>query len=212
MKFDAATLNNVITTVDELRAILRPPRQFVVDKCIDHIDEHCRAFIERSPFALLGTADGTGSQDISPKGDPAGFVQILDERTLAIPDRPGNHRADTLVNIIENPRIGMLFLVPGVEATLRVNGDARVVADQDLLDSMAVRDRSPKLAIVVDVKEAFLHCTKCVVRSNLWTGADDVEPGIPSLSEVMVAQIDGLDMTVEEFDVLVERDTTENLY
>ena len=142
--------------------------ELAVQKQISALDHHCRAFISRSPFLLVGTANGTGVCDVSPKGDPAGFVQVLDDNTLVIPDRPGNRRADTLVNILENPQVGLLFLIPGVEDTLRVNGRAHIVQDEELLERTAVKGRKPLLVIVVDVQEAFLHCAKAFKRSLLW--------------------------------------------
>ena len=135
---------------------------------MSELDEHCRAFIERAPFVLIASTDGTGRIDVSPKGDPAGFVRVLDDRTLAIPDRPGNKRADTLVNVLQYPHVGLIFLIPGTKTTLRVRGRARIVRDEPLLESMAVGGKSPQLALVVDVSEALFHCSKCIIRSKLW--------------------------------------------
>ena len=205
-----------ITTEDELRAILRPPRDIVANKAIDHIDEHCLTFIERSPFVVIASSDGAGHFDLSPKGDPPGFVQMLDKHTLAIPERPGNHRADTFTNLLQDPAVGLIFLVPGVKTTLRVSGRARIVADAKLLETMAVeeaRGRSvPKLALVVDVEEAMLHCAKCIIRSGLWDHqhADDVPP-VADLAEAMVEQ-GQLDLTVDELREIITTDEQKNLY
>ncbi len=158
----------VIESQDDLRAVVGTPHAMAVDKAISEIDEHCSAFIARSPFMLLATSAATGRCDVSPKGDAPGFVRVLDNHTLAIPDRPGNRRADSFSNIVENGHAGLLFMVPGTDETLRVEGDARIVADPDLLESMAVNGHAPKLAVVVDVKSAFLHCAKCILRSDLW--------------------------------------------
>ncbi len=202
-----------ITTENELRAVLRPPIKVVAEKAIDHIDEHCRSFIERSPFVLVASSDGRGHFDVSPKGDPAGFVQIMDERTLAIPERPGNHRADTFTNVLKHPHVGLIFLVPGVKTTLRVAGGATIVADADLLDSMAIDGKVPKLALVVEVEEAMLHCSKCVIRSKLWDSEEVAtnQASVSSLADAMVDMVD-VEITAEEMNRLIVNDEVNNLY
>jgi len=135
------------------------------NKVIDHIDDHCRAWIERSPFAVISTVDRDGHMDVSPKGDPPGFVRVLDEKTLAIPDRPGNLRADSFQNILDNPRIGLMFIIPRRGEVVRVSGSAQIVRDPPLLQSMAVDGRTPILATLVRVEEAFYHCAKAMIRS-----------------------------------------------
>lgn len=204
---------STITTEDELRAVLRPPHRIVADKTIDHIDEHCRSFIERSPFILIASSDGNGHFDVSPKGDPAGFVRILDDRTLAVPERPGNHRADTFTNVLQHPHVGLIFLVPGVKTTLRVAGQARIVADSELCESMAINGKAPKLALVIDVEEAMLHCAKCVVRSKLWNSAD-AEVNRASVSSLADAMVDmgNLEITTEEMNQIIVNDEQKNLY
>lgn len=170
----ATEFHDTITTLDGLRdVILAPDGRF--DKEIDHIDEHARAFIARSTFALIATSNAAGRCDVSPKGDKPGFVQMLDEKTLVIPDRPGNARADSLRNIIENPHIGMLMIIPGAEWTLRVNGRASIVRDADVLARCEAGGKRPALAIAVHVEEVFLHCPKCFIRSKLW----DAEEWMP---------------------------------
>ena len=141
----------LIKTEEALRGQFSDTHEIALKKCLDHIDEHARAFIERSPFVCIGTQSDTGSADVSPRGDPIGFVQILDERTLLIPDRPGNNRLDTLSNIISNPQVGLLFLVPGFDETMRINGTAELTQDPALLSLMAVYGRNPLLAIAVHV-------------------------------------------------------------
>jgi PPOX class probable FMN-dependent enzyme len=163
-----ATFRDTITTAEQLREVMPPPGAGAIAKQIDMIDPHMRDFIARSSFALLATSNAAGQCDVSPKGDAPGFVQVLDERTLIIPDRPGNQRADTLQNIIENPHMGMLMIIPGVEWTLRVNGRATIVRDADVLERSAVNGKQPALAIALHVEEAFLHCPKCFIRSKLW--------------------------------------------
>jgi PPOX class probable FMN-dependent enzyme len=163
-----AAFSNPITSLEQLREIIAPPNDLAVRKQISALDEHCRAFIERSPFLFLATSGARGDCDVSPKGDAPGFVQVIDDTTLAIPDRPGNNRLDSLTNILENPHAGVLFLIPGADWTLRVNGRATIVRDAHILERCAVGGKQPALAIAVEVEEAFLHCPKCVLRSNLW--------------------------------------------
>ena len=202
----------VITSESELREVIGHPNQRVLDKVIDHLDAHCRAFISRSPFLLIASTDGAGQVDVSPKGDPPGFVQVLDERTLAIPDRPGNRRLDTFRNVLRNPAIGLIFLIPGKRETLRVNGSALLVRDPDLLEGMAVNGRPAQLALVVRVEEAFFHCAKCMIRSRLWQ--PDAWPdlgGLASHAEVLVAHA-RLTQPVAEIQEVIERDARERLY
>lgn len=204
--------NDVVRTRQELREVIGEPSDVVTRKTLPHLDRHCLSFIGRSPFLLLATADEEGNVDVSPKGDPPGFVRVLDEHTLAVPDRLGNRRADSMENLLQNPKIGLIFLVPGKTETLRVSGEALIVRDQDLLDSMAVKDRSPQLAIVVRVREAFFHCSKCMIRSSLWKpdAWPDLE-GLPTLAETMV-DAGKLELSEEEMHERVLRDERERLY
>ncbi len=160
--------SQVVTSVGEVEAILGEQYENQVEKVIDHIDEHCRAWIERSPFVVLSSASAAGAMDVSPKGDPAGFVRVLDPKTLAVPDRPGNHRGDTFRNVLENPRVGLMFVVPNRREVVRVSGTAQIVKDEPLLRSMAVRDKVPCLALLVRVEEAMFHCGKSMIRSHMW--------------------------------------------
>jgi PPOX class probable FMN-dependent enzyme len=157
-----------ITNAAEVRAILGPPMGNQERKVIDRIDEHCRAWIARTPFIVISSINSAMAMDVSPKGDLPGFVKILDAHTLAIPDRPGNHRGDTLLNVLENPSVGIVFMVPRRREVVRVNGTAFLARDPDLLAELAVEGRPPGLAIVVGVREAFFHCGKSVIRSGLW--------------------------------------------
>ena len=159
---------HTVTTVDELREFVAPPREAALRKQIDALDEHCRDFIARSPFLFMATASAAGDCDVSPKGDAPGFVKVLDEHTLVIPDRRGNQRLDSMRNIIENPHVGLLFIIPGVEWTLRINGRAQIVRDDDVRETLAAQGVVPELAIAVHVEEAFLHCPKCMLRAKLW--------------------------------------------
>jgi hypothetical protein len=160
--------NETIETEEALAALLGEPTALVRAKVSDRLNALTRQFIERAPFVLLATADDEGRCDVSPRGDPAGFVRILDDATLLIPERPGNRLADSLRNIVRNPRVGLLFIVPGVGETLRVNGRATLVTDRALLQPCAVEGKTPRLGIVVDVESAFTHCSKAFLRSQLW--------------------------------------------
>jgi uncharacterized protein len=157
-----------ITNAADVRQILGTPFPNQVNKIIDHIDPHCRAWIERTPFIVISSMGASGEMDVSPKGDPPGFVKILDKHTLAIPDRPGNHRGDTLLNVLENPSVGILFIVPRRREVVRVNGMATLARDIGLLDEMTVNGKVPDIAIIVHVREAFFHCGKAIIRSSLW--------------------------------------------
>ncbi len=159
---------STITDEQSLRSLFDKTHDLAIQKSQTHLGKHAQEFIRRSPFLCIGTQDLQGKADVSPRGDAPGFVQILDEHTLAIPDRPGNNRLDTLVNILANPSVGLLFIIPGFDDTLRVNGSATLVKDPALLAGMSVNKRAPKLAIVVKVNEVFMHCAKAFRRSHLW--------------------------------------------
>ena len=206
--------DQTITSVDALREVIAPPHDVVLAKEIPELDDYCRDFISRSPFIVIATTDGNGSMDTSPKGDPPGFVQVLDDTTLAIPERPGNHRADTLVNLVHHPHIGVIFLIPGTRNTLRVRGTARIVRDVSLRETMAVNGKVPDLAIVVDVTLAYFHCAKCIIRSKLWSAeqeAASVGHDDRLLAEAMVKHGD-LPFTVDEMHEIIVDDETNRLY
>lgn len=176
-----------IRSLEALRALHDAPSDIVRRKTIDRLDAHCRSFIARSPFLLLGTARRDGRADVSPRGDPPGFVKVLDDTTLLIPDRPGNNLLDSLANIVENPEVGLLFLVPGFDETLRVNGAAEISIDPQDLARLEVEGKRPKLALRVAVREAFLHCAKSFRRARLWDPAARVERGaLPSLGRMVM--------------------------
>jgi PPOX class probable FMN-dependent enzyme len=176
---------------EELRAIFGAPMERAVLKERARLDDHCRAFIARAPFALLATSDAAGRCDVSPKGDAPGFVLVLDDTHLVIPDRLGNNRIDGLTNIVENPHVGMIFLIPGREDTLRINGRACVVRDAEILARLEVQGKRPKVAIGVEVEECFLHCAKAFKRSGLWERErwPDVT-GLPSMARMLWDQIE----------------------
>ena len=180
----------IVTSEAALREVLGYPSERAVGKQRPSLDKHCRAFIERSPFLVLGTSDAAGNCDVSPKGDPPGFVHVLDDKHLIIPDRPGNRRLDGLRNILENPHVAMIFFVPGRGETLRVNGRAWIVEDEDLLEPLAVEGKRPKFGIGVEVEEVFLHCPKALMRSCLWDPDRQAnDETLPSMSRVIWEQL-----------------------
>lgn len=206
------TFEKVITSEEGLREIMGHPNEIVTRKTINYIDQHCKSFIEKSPFITIATSDLHGNFDVSPKGDPAGFVKILSDKLLAIPDRPGNRKADTLSNIIQNPNIGLIFLIPGIKETLRVNGEAKIVRDEKVLELLSCQGKTPSFAIIVQVKEAFMHCAQCMIRSNLWGTIDDTqERPVPSLGKVLVDH-GKLELSYEELDDRIKNDEKTNLY
>ena len=179
-----------ITTEGELRAIYGSASGRAVEKEFDRLDQHSRKFIEHSPLVLLGSDDGAGSADVTPKGDPAGFVEVIDDRTIAIPDRPGNNRLDTWVNLLKNPAIGLLFLVPGMNEILRINGQAEIRDDDALRQKFAIKDRLPATVLVVKIRQVYFHCAKALVRSKLWEPDKHIDRSIfPSLGQILKDQV-----------------------
>jgi hypothetical protein len=157
-----------ITDEEQLREIIGEPTPLVVTKIADRLNGLTRQFIERSPFVCVGTASPDGGLDVSPRGDPAGFVRILDERTLLLPDRPGNRIADTLTNLLQDPRIALLFLIPGIGDTFRVNGTAELIDDPELLADSTVDGKAPRLGLLIAIAECYTQCPKAMIRSELW--------------------------------------------
>jgi PPOX class probable FMN-dependent enzyme len=175
----------------QLRALIGEPAPLVAAKIADGLNRLTRPFIERSPFVCVATSHPAGGLDVSPRGDPAGFVRILDDRTLLIPDRPGNRIADTLTNLLVDSRIALLFLIPGVGETFRVNGRATVVDDAELLQESAVGGRVPKLGILVSIEEAYTQCPKALIRSELWNAERHVDSSeLPTSGEILKAVAD----------------------
>lgn len=166
----------LIRTEAELRTLIGEPAALTCAKIADRLNNATRLFIERSPFVCLATSDTTGACDLSPRGDPPGFVRILDERTLLIPERPGNRLADSLRNILVNPHVALLFVVPGVTDTFRVNGRAAITTDAALLAPCAVEGKAPRLGVLVDIDEAYTQCSKAFLRSHLWDAQRFVDP------------------------------------
>jgi uncharacterized protein len=176
-----------ITTRERLREVCNSPSYRASNKVIDHVDEICRQFIAASPFVIVGSRGADGRIDVSPKGDPAGFVAVLDERTLAIPDRLGNNRLDTFENLLVHPEIGLMFMIPGHGDTLRISGIGKIVRDCALQERFAVDGKPPNLILVIEVGEVFLHCPKCVFRSRLWSPEHWPDrSSLPSLAHAIV--------------------------
>ena len=200
-----------IASVEALREIVGPTIPKVELKVSDRIDEFARAYIEKSPFLVLSTADHEGRQDASPKGDAPGFVEIEDERTLLIPDRPGNKLVYGHTNILTNPKVGVLFLIPGTPETLRVNGTAELTADPEILTRLAARGKPAVLAIRVRVEECFFHCAKAFLRSELWKPSSWPERQRISFGQMMVRRLGGDAETARKVDEAVEQDYRTNL-
>ncbi len=179
----------VLADEDSVREVIGTPMELAAKKAIPRLDKYCRELVRRSPFLTIGTANANGKADVSPRGDKPGFVLVLDDNTIFIPERPGNNRVDTLINITENPNVGLLFLVPGYDETLRVNGRASVVKDSALLERCAVKGKVPKVGILVAVEEAYLHCAKAFRRSKLWDPESRQDRSeMPSLGKMILDQ------------------------
>jgi PPOX class probable FMN-dependent enzyme len=177
---------NEITTLEQLREVYEPPLARSVRKELDHLDGHCRRFISMSPFLLIASADASGACDVSPKGGPPGFVTVLDDRRLLIPDATGNRRLDSMQNMLENPQVGLIFLIPGMGETLRASGRVELTRDPALLDGLQTGGRPAALALVVHVEQAYLHCAKCIIRSGLWrTETWPARDELPSAAEIL---------------------------
>ena len=206
--------DEVISSEADLRQHFKAPSDLALRKQLDHLDHNCRRFIALSPFLCLATSS-EGGMDNSPRGDAPGFVEVLDERTLLIPDRPGNNRLDSLANIIRNPQVGVLFLIPGVTETLRVNGRARIVTSPQILERFAVSNRAPAVAILVETQEVFLHCSKALIRSRLWQEDAKVDRKVlPSLGRMIAEAADRQPAaaTVADYDARIAKSIEEALY
>jgi len=208
-----ADFQKVITDLAGLREMIGAPSHRVLNKVTDRIDELAARFIAASPFAVIASRSGDGHLDVSPKGDPYGsFVRIIDEQTLAVPDRPGNRRIDTLTNLLDDPNIGVIFLVPGKRETLRISGTAQIVHDQWLREELAHQGKLPDFAIVVTVKRLYFHCAKCMIRSSLWEPEGwPATDHLPNLAETMVTH-GRLSESITEMQAIIDRDAVERLY
>jgi PPOX class probable FMN-dependent enzyme len=200
-----------IRTVADLEALTGPPMPSAIRKERDRLLDVHRAWLGASPFCLLATSGTDGTCDVSPKGDPPGFAVVVDEHTLAVPERPGNGRVDGWRNVLENPQVGLIFLVPGRNDTLRVNGRARLVRDAPYFDAMAVRDRRPILAMEVAVEQVFFHCPKAFMRSALWDHEHWPEDTLPSVARI-AKQLARQDEPLEQIEAYYGPSYAEKLY
>jgi PPOX class probable FMN-dependent enzyme len=205
--------SHVVDSEAGLRELIGEPGDLVRRKQIDRLDHHCRAFIGLSPFVLVGSVGTSGGCDVSPRGDAPGFVEVLDDATLVLPDRPGNRRVDTHRNVLETGSISLLFLVPGFEEVLRINGRACLVRDPDLMERLSARGKQPLLAIGVHVDEAYFHCAKAAKRSRVWE--PDAWPdasAFPRMAEVFRDHAQICDRSVDELDEALQKGYRERLY
>ena len=209
---DSGKVNDMAITNDsELRTAYREPNERAHQKVLDRLDKHCRDFIALSPLCNISSLGSDGLQDTSPRGDPPGFVATPDDKTLLIPDRPGNNQVDSLQNVISNPQVGLLFLVPGMNETLRVSGRAAIVTADEVLAPFSVRGRPPLSALKVTVEEAFLHCGRSLIRSRLWDPEAQIDrASFPTYGQVLADQIRGAD--ANEIDESEDEANRERLY
>ena len=198
-------------TLEDIRSVYGEVSGLARDKVQPRLDMHARAFIARSPFVVLGTADAEGRQDVSPRGDPPGFAKVLDDRTLALPDRPGNRRIDSIGNIASQPNVSLLFMIPGFDDTLRVNGKARFSHEPQLMQALAVDGRPAVGALLITVDEVFMHCAKAFIRSRLWDPASRQDrKQFPSLGRIIADQIAGVD--ADDADEKIDENYRTELY
>lgn len=203
----------IIDTEDELRSLFGTPSHLVNNKVISKIDHHCRDFISKSPIIFLATSDSSGFCDVSPRGDAAGFVLVVDDKHLVIPERPGNRRFDTLRNIIENPRIGLIFIIPGLEETLRINGKAKIIKDKEILQRLEAHGKVPIIGIGVEVEEGFIHCAKAFKRSNLWNNNYWLnKDSLPKPAVILAEHAKNLKMTEEDIMKAMKESYEKRLY
>jgi PPOX class probable FMN-dependent enzyme len=202
---------DVIEDPERLREVYGAPSDRSLKKQLSRFDQHCRAFIARSPFLVIASSDPSGRCDASPKGDAPGFVEVLDDQTLLIPDRLGNNRVDTIGNLLERPGVGLIFFVPGLIETLRVNGRARITTDPTLLEPLAVNGKVPRSGILVSADEIYFHCGKALIRSDLWNPEKQLRRSeFPSLGRILADQIGGI--TAEESERLTAESYKTRLY
>ncbi|WP_232663982.1 MSMEG_1061 family FMN-dependent PPOX-type flavoprotein [Pseudonocardia sp. TRM90224] len=185
----AELLRDAVRTEEELREIIAPPSELVRTKHTTYLTPLAQRYITFSPFFLMATAGADGTCDVTPRGDAINTIQIVDERTIVVPDRPGNRRVDSFRNILANPNIGLLFVVPGIEETLRVNGRATLTRNDAVLDAMVIEDKRPVLGVVVEIDEVFMHCARSFLRAKLWQpGSWPAPAGVPTLRAIMSEQ------------------------
>jgi uncharacterized protein len=211
-RLDMSWQHHRLDHADALRAVI-PPAGISADKVLDRLDEHALRFIEHATFVLVATWSGAGQADVSPKGDPAGFIEVIDDRTIAIPDRPGNGRIDTFLNVVERPSVGLLLLVPGILETCRISGRGAVTNDSDLLDRMVVQAKRPKLALVVEIDEVFVHCGKALRRGGLWDPDHRVDRDtFPTMGQMLHDHARPRTLTRRQLTDIAEDDLHNNMY
>jgi PPOX class probable FMN-dependent enzyme len=208
----SGTFEEVVTTRERLREVNKRPGHLVSNKSIDHVDDICRRFIAASSFVVVASRGADNRLDLSPKGDPAGFVAVLDHNTIAIPDRLGNNRLDTFENLLVNPEVGLCFLIPGHGDTLRVSGKGKIVRDATLQQRLSANGKVPNLVLIVTVEEAFLHCPKCVIRSGLWKPEQWPDTSdVPTLAEAMIVH-GSLSESMAQVEAVIQDSNTNRLY
>jgi PPOX class probable FMN-dependent enzyme len=204
-----------ITSKEQLRSLYSSPMELVVKKQKNSLDEHSEKFISLSPFVIISTAGSDGLLDASPRGESAGFIKVLDDRTIAIPDRPGNNRLDSLTNIIENPQIGIVAVIPGFKECLRINGSAKIVTNSELLEQFEHSGKLPISAIVISIQEVYFHCAKAIARAKLWEQNSHVSrEEMPSLGRILMSQIapEKTEDEIKEVEELIENRVLTTLY
>jgi uncharacterized protein len=204
--------SDLITSVTVLREVLGAPMARAVTKDRQRLHQLDRDWLAASPFCLIATSAADGTCDVSPKGDPPGFTHVIDDTTIAIPDRPGNRRADGFLNILENPQVGLIYLLPGRDETLRINGRARLVRDAPYFDQMTVKGHRPTLVLVVEIEQIFLHCAKAFMRSDLWDPARWTPHAVPSMAEMVKAMQADLEESLDELREYYGPSYAERLY
>lgn len=180
-------MRHEVSTVEELRSIVGEPDRYVANKVKDRLSPVQQDWLAHSPLGFVATTDAQGRVDVSPKGDPPGFVHVIDETTIAIPERPGNKRVDGYLNVLQNPCVGTLFLIPGRGDTLRINGRARILSDAEYFDAMSVKGRRPILALEIAIEEVFFHCAKAFLRSDTWDPSTWDPTAVPSVAQIAKA-------------------------
>ncbi|MFJ5760995.1 pyridoxamine 5'-phosphate oxidase family protein [Neobacillus sp. NPDC093182] len=203
----------LIGSEEELRALIGFPSELVERKLITYLDHNCEEYISKSPFLVISSSDSSGKCDVSPRGDMPGFVKVLNEKYLIIPERPGNKRIDTMRNILANPNVGLLFMIRGLGETLRVNGKACFVRDSELLEQMEVKGRKPLLGIGVEVEECFIHCAKAFKRSGLWKASSWAEKEtLPTAAKIIFEHANLPGSSIESIEERLTESYNKRLY
>lgn len=206
-------MKDIISSTDELRVILGEPSKRAEAKVIHQLDEHCHTLLKHAPFLVLSTSNEDGSCDASPRGDAPGFVHILDDHHIVIPERPGNKRIDSLQNIVSNPHVGLLFMIPGMEETLRINGKAYITRNQELLEKLEANQKVPQFGIIVEIQEIYIHCAKAFIRSKLWDPTTwPSRNELPSMATIVKAHADLRESSIEEIEESLQESYTTRLY